>query len=144
MKNEKKAVSREVAISEFAKFLRKYKAKELRRGIIKESEIGEDYIDAIEAIEDGLLVFDDKNHPKYTLREPLGGADSELGAKEIVFRSRIRPSERANVMSGLDVAKDQGKFTLRYLAFITGLAVLELDKLNSDDYDVINQVSSVF
>lgn len=140
---DKKAISEELAVEEFTKFLKKYKAKEIRRGQLKLSEIKEQYIDAIEAIQDGFLTFDDKNHPTYRLREQIGD-NTDTATTVVDFRTRIRPSDRANVMSGLNVEKDQGKFTLRYIAFITQLPIGELDKMNDDDYDAINQICSVF
>lgn len=139
-----KKVDEKVAIETFTKFLKKFKAKELRRGEISEVDIKDDYIDAIESIQDGFLIFDDKDHPSLTLRKPLTTGDDETAVKEVTFRTRIRPSDKANIMSGLEVQKDVGKFSLRYAAYITQLSIKELDLLDRDDYDTIQQVCSVF
>lgn len=137
-----KSVSKEIAVGEFIKFLKVHKAKELKRGKIKEIEIPEEYPDAIEAIMDGRMVFDDKSHPTLKLKEPL--KDEAETIAEVSFRKRIKPSERANVMSGLNIEKDIGKFTLRYLAYLTQLSIADLDRMHGDDYDTINQLGSVF
>lgn len=137
-----KAVSKELAVSEFMKFLKVHKSKELKRGKIKEVDIPEEYPDVMDAVMEGRLVFDDNHHPTLKLKEPL--KDDAETISEITFRNRIRPSERANVMSGLNIEKDLGKFTLRYLAFLTQRPIADLDRMHQDDYDTINQLSSVF
>lgn len=145
-KNENKAISSEVAFSEFKKFLEKYKSKEIRRGSLTDEKIKEEFIDALEAVEDGLLTFDDKNNPNYKLRVPIEteSKNKELGTYEVGFRTRIRPTVKADLMDGLEVKKQAGKFALRYIAYITQLPIPDLDNMDPDDYDTINQICSVF
>ena len=145
-KNETKAISKEVAISELTKFLQKYKRKEFRKGELTEDKIEDNFPDVIEAIQDGLVVFDDKHHPTLTLRFPIEteNKDKDLGIYEVSFRSRIKPSDKANIMDGLNLQTQQGKYVLKFMSYITGMSGNELDKLDPEDYDTINQISSVF
>lgn len=146
--SSKKVMPQEMAIGELTKFLKKYKKKEFRRGLMTDDKIKEDYVDVIEALEDGYLVIDEKLNLKYTLREPLmpedKNADVSLGIKEITFRSRVKPSAKADLMDGLDVQKQAGKFSMRYISYIIQQPIGILDKLDSDDYDVLSQICSVF
>lgn len=144
----KKVLATDVALEELTKFLKKHKAKEFRRGTIKIDKISEEYIDVLEALEYGNLTFDDKLNPKYTLIEPIlpddKDADASLGIREITFRSRIKPSVKADLMDGLDVQKQAGKFSMRYVSYIIQQPIAILDKLSNDDYDALNQICSVF
>jgi hypothetical protein len=144
--NIKKAMTEELAVEELSKFLQKYKKKEFRKGQITNEKILQDYPDVIEAIQDGLIVFDDKNHLNLELRYPIvaEGSDRDLDTKVVEFRTRIKPTDKANLMDGLNIQTQQAKYVLRYIAYITGLSQNELDKLESEDYDVINQICSVF
>tara|TARA_R110000822_G_scaffold123489_3_gene257895 strand:+ start:5474 stop:5917 length:444 start_codon:yes stop_codon:yes gene_type:complete len=145
-KNETRAISKEVAISELTKFLQKYKRKEFRKGELTEDKIEDNFPDVIEAIQDGLIVFDDKNHPTLTLRFPIEteNKDKDLGIYVVNFRSRIKPSDKANIMDGLNIQTQQGKYILKFMSYITGMSGNELDKLDTEDYDTINQICSVF
>lgn len=144
----KKVLATEVALKELTKFLKKHKAKEFRRGTIQVDKISEDYIDVLEALEFGNLTFDEKGNPKYTLIEPIvpeeKGADASLGIREITFRTRIKPSVKADLMDGLDVQKQAGKFSMRYVSYIIQQPIAILDKFCNDDYDALSQICSVF
>ena len=142
----KKAVSEQQAFTEFKEFLSKYKKKELRRGELTDDMIKEEYRDVLEALESGHLVLASGKPPVYSLQEPLVTEENSgaLNIEKIEFRTRIRPSEKAAVMSGLNVEKDVGKFALRYLAFVTQQPQAILDLLDTIDYDVCNQLASVF
>lgn len=144
----KQVLATDVALKELTKFLKKHKAKEFRRNKIKESDISTEYIDMLEALEFGNLTFDDKLNPTYTLIEPIlpeeKNADASLGIREITFKTRIKPTQLANIMEGIDVAKDSGTFSLRYMSHITGKSIQIIDKFSKDDYDVLNQICSVF
>jgi len=141
-----KKVPTEVAIKDLTEFLKKYKEKEFRRGKMTEDVIEEDYIDVIEAIEDGLLVFDDKMKPTYTLRRPLYGdaEDKSLTINEVTFRARIKESDKNMLMDGLDIKKQLGTYTIKYISFMTQLSMTEVKELEKDDFDVLNQICSVF
>ena len=111
-----------------------------------EDKIEDNFPDVIEAIQDGLIVFDDKNHPTLTLRFPIEteNKDKDLGIYVVNFRSRIKPSDKANIMDGLNIQTQQGKYILKFMSYITGMSGNELDKLDTEDYDTINQICSVF
>lgn len=146
MSNLKKQVSQDVALAELTTFLKKHKQKEFRRNQITEESIKEDYVDVIEAIEDGNLVFDKHLKPVYTLRESLfnEAEDSSLKVTEINFRQRIKPADRNLLMDGLDVQKQIGTYTLKYISFICSLSMIEVKELGKDDFEVLNQLCSVF
>lgn len=145
MENQTK-ISNEVAVKELTAFLQKHKAKDFRRGKMSDEIIREDYIDVIEAIEDGLLIFDEKNSPTYTLRNPLdkGKSDKGLEVSQVTFRSRIREADKNLLMDGLDVKKQMGTYTIKYIAFICQLHMVDVKRLEKDDFDVLNQICSVF
>ena len=142
----KKAVNSNVAIDDLKNFLKKHMAKDFRRGKMTDEKIEDDYIDVIEAIEDGLLVFDDKNKPTYTLRYPLFGnaEDKSLMVTEVTFRSRIKEADKSILMDGLDIKKQLGTYTIKYISYITQLSMTEVKELEKEDFDVLNQICSVF
>jgi|GEM_PF-1724271 len=146
--SKQKVLATEVALVELTKFVKKHKAKEFRRGKITEEQIPTEYIDILESLEDGNLEFDENLNPKYTLMDPVlpteKNADASLGLREITFKTRIKPTSLANIMQGIDVQKDSGTFSLKYMSYITGLSLIMIDKLSKDDYDVLNQICSVF
>ena len=143
--SDKTAVSKEMAIAELTEFLKIHKKKEFRRNKMSQEKIEEDYIDVIEAIEDGYLVFE-KNKPVYKLRNPLfsGAEDQALVVSTVNFRSRIREADRALVMDGLNLEKQRGTYVLKTLSYITKLSMIEVKELEKDDFDVLNQICSVF
>lgn len=141
-----KKVSKKVALVELTEFLKIHKTKEFRRGKMTSEKIEEDFEDAIEAIEDGLLVFDDKKKPVYTLRNPLyiEAEDQSLVVREISFRTRIKEAEKTLVMDGLDVKKQIGTYTIKYISYICQLSMTDVKQLESEDFEVLNQICSVF
>ncbi len=145
-KDENKTkVDFEVAINEVTVFLKKHMAKQFRRGKMTRDVIEEDYIDVIEAVQDGYLVFE-KGKPVYTLRNPLfaKAENKDLTVKMVNFRSRIKEADRALVMDGLDLEKKRGTYVLKTLSYITQLSMTEVKELEKDDFDVLNQICSVF
>jgi hypothetical protein len=144
--NKGAKVSNEVAIKEVTDFLKKHKAKDFRRGKMNQALINEDYIDAIEAVEDGLLTFDEKMKPTYELRNPLytDKADAALHIKKVGFRSRIKEADKNLLMDGLDMKKQMGTYTLKYIAYICQLHVADVKNLEKDDFETLNQICSVF
>ena len=142
-KNEKTPISEDVALKEFTQFLSKYKKREFRKGTMTKDRIFEDYPNVIDAIMDGLLTFKD-NVPVLTLREPIDAGDDDFALREITFRTRIRPSDQARIMDGLNLQTQQAKYVIKFLAYVTGLAQGEIDLLDKEDYDTINQLASVF
>lgn len=139
-KDTKEVISKEVAIEEIRNFLNKYN----RRQDFSDSKIEEDYPDALEAVQLGLLVFDDKKVPLFTLETPIKDDDNEVVLKQVSFKTRIKPSTKANLAEGIDLRKQAVKYSLNVVAFIIDQPKPMLDKFEPFDYDVIQQVSSVF
>lgn len=149
MKPEQKKevkISRDVALEELTNFLKKHKSKEFRRGKMTPLKIEEDYIDVLEAIEDGLLVFNEHGVPVYELRTPLvdQAGNLDTAVKSVTFRQRIRESDKTRVMDGLDIEKQRGTYVLKLIGFITQLQKSDYDRLEKEDFDVLNQICSVF
>ena len=92
----------------------------------------------------GLLYFDDSMKPSYVLKYPIKNEEGEDSITQIDFRTRIKPNDLANVMKGLDIAKNQIEYTLRCLSYINKQNKAMLDKFEKFDYKVIEQVSTVF
>ena len=138
-------VDSEVAKKEVLAFVKKYRAKEFRRGTLTAEKVNEEYIDTIEAVEDGQLVFEN-NKPKYTLEEPLwpNAEDKALTITSVSFRSRIKEGEKTEVMNGLDIEKERGTYVLKLISWITQLSVKDVKELGKVDYNVLNQICSVF
>lgn len=145
-KIEKKVVTREVALKEVVSFVKKYNPKDFKRGKLDAAKVEEEYLDTIEAVEDGLLVFNDKSVPTYTLEEELfpDAKDEALKIKVVNFRSRIKEADKALVMDGLDIKNQTGTFTLKTMSYISQLSMTEVKSLGKEDYNVINQICSVF
>ncbi len=143
---KKKALSQEAALSELKKFLSKHKSKELRRGQLSDEKIKEDYVDVLEAIEDGFLVFDEKSNPVYTLQHPLfeNSDNPDLVVKQVNFRTRIKAADKTLVMDGLDFEKQRGTYVIKLLSYITKLNMGEVKELENEDFLVLNQICSVF
>ena len=126
-------------------FLKKYQPRNFKRGKFKKEKIEEDYIDAIEAIEEGRLVFNKNGVPVYDLENHLHLDNKDVDTiKKVNFRSRIKQADKARVLNGIDVEKQQGDYTLNMLSYITQLAVADISFLDTHDYNVLQQVSSVF
>lgn len=140
-----KKISSEVAFQELKDFLKPHLKKEFRRGKMTKEKIEEDYVDVLEAIEDGYLIFDGKK-PIYTLREPLfsNAENKENIVKTVNFRQRIKEADRALVMDGLDLEKQRGTYILKLLSYITQLSMTEIKELEKEDFNVLNQICSVF
>lgn len=139
----KKAISTEMAVEELTVFLKKHKKKDFKRGRISEDDIKKDYIDAIEAIEDGFLVFKNGN-PVYRLQEPLVNSEGATILKEVVFRSRVKQADKMMVMNGLNVSEESGTYLLKLMALGTQISIAEIKQLEKDDYKVLDQINSVF
>ena len=132
-------ITKEQAIQEIQKFVEKYDDKKKL-----DWEVENDYPHVIEAIMLGLLYFDDSMKPSYVLKYPIKNEEGEDSITQIDFRTRIKPNDLANVMKGLDIAKNQIEYTLRCLSYITKQPKAMLDRFEKFDYKVIEQVSTVF
>lgn len=144
-------VNNKVAFEDVKKYLQKHLKKEFRRGQMTDSKIEDEYFDMIEAVEDGLLVFDKQGKAVYELREKLDkDADgnklenSDLIITKVNLRGRVKAADKHILMDGLNVQKQLGTYTLKIISHITGLSVVDIKRLEKDDFDVLNQLCSVF
>lgn len=146
-KTQTPKVSKELALKELTAFLQKWKPKEFRRGTLTPEKIEEDYIDVLDAIMEGHLMFENLS-PVYTLIQPLFGeaTDESLRKTKVTFRSRINQLEKLEVMDGLDPEKQRGTYVKRLVQYVTQLSATEIKKLGEckEDFDVVNQIASVF
>lgn len=130
----KSKMTEEMAVEEFYGFISKWKK---RPGT--QEEVATGYIDCVDALMDGRLVINENKEPVYTLSKPVGDKS------EITFKTRIKPSDAANIADGFDVQKQRAKYGLRMICHVAGIATVnELDMLEKDDYDVVSQLSTVF
>lgn len=127
------------AILEVQNFVKKWDSK-----LKKEWEIKDDYPNLLQAIQFGLVSFDKDLKPVLKLKDPVLNDKEEVALGQIVFRTRIKPQELANVMKGLDISKNQVEYTLRCFAFLTGQPIAMIDKFSKFDYKVVEQLSTVF
>ena len=140
-----KKVETSVAIKEVTNFLKQHKVKEFRRKKMTEAKIKKDYEDVIEAVEDGLLIFE-KGVAIYDLRNPLCNAKGEevVKDKKVKFRARVRPSDKLNVLNGINIEQQHGDYVKSQLSLASQLELAYVEMLSSEDYDVITQIASVF
>lgn len=137
---KKTAVSKEVALTELEQFVNRF----VKKPVAKE-EMEETYPDILEAIMDGFLSFDGTGLPVLKLKDPIKFKDSDdVHISEINFRTRIKPTTLADLAKGLHPQKEVFTLQLRMTAYIIDQPVAMLDKFERYDYDVINQVATVF
>ena len=142
-KNEKQ-VATEVAMQELTVFLKKHLPKEFKRGKMTEEKIEEDYIDVLESIEDGNLVFDEHGKPVYTLTSPLKNDEGQDSVTSVTFRARIKGADKTMLMNGIDPKKQLGDYMIKVISHMTQLTGNLVKKLEKEDFDVLNQICSVF
>ena len=132
-------VSKEIAIKEIQKFVLEHD------GAKKEDwQIENDYPQMLQAVQEGNLVFNDKMIPKLTLKEAIMNTEGEESVSEIDFRTRIKPTQLAEIMKGVDLGKNQMEYSLRVISYLTKQPRAMLDKFGKFDYKVIDQISTVF
>lgn len=134
-----KAISKEVALDDLEKFVNHYSKKSVERNVLSES-----YPDVLEAIQDGFLSFDDNQTPKLKLKHPIKGEEGAVVLDSLDFKTRIKPSDKANIGKGISIAADILTYQLRLTSHIIGQPIAILDKLSTYDYDVVSQVCAVF
>jgi len=144
MKKENK-VSREVALNELVEFVKSHKGKFFKRGILDRAKVEEDFIDALEAMEEGRLTIEE-GKVSLSLLEPISIKDGEetKTLDKVILRKRVKRSDVERVTRGVDLQKEQLKAAIKIICLITGLTEKEVDDLNNDDYEAINQIGSVF
>lgn len=145
MKNTENALKKEdviveeVAIKELQKYVETFKHEE-----VEDWKIKDDYPQLLKALRKGLVEFDKDMKPSYKLAFPIKTDEGNIAVSDITFRTRIKPSDLANITKGLDVPKHQFEFIIRSLCYITGETKTMLDKFDWFDYKVIEQISTVF
>lgn len=143
--SKKEVISREVAIKELTEFLKQHLKKEFRNGkTISSEKIEEDYPDVLYAMEDGNLVFVN-GKPEYTLLYPLKNEQGEDSITKVSFRSRIKGADKTILINGIDPKKQLGDYMIKVISYITQIDSNELvKKLEKEDFEVLNQICSVF
>ena len=139
----KQVISTELAVSELKKFLKTHLLKEDRRGKLTDEFIEEEYADVLFAIEEGNLVFVD-NKPVFTLFEPLLNDEGQPSVTEISFRARIKGADKVMLMNGIDPKKQLGDYMIKIISFITQQPQPLVKRFGQQDFDVLNQICSVF
>ena len=132
-------VSKEVAVQEVMDFV------EYHLDVVKKDyEIESDYPQIVKAIEDGRLSFNEKKIPTLVLKEPILNTEGQVSLDTITFRTRIKPTQLAEVMKGVDLQKNQLEYSLRALSYLTGQVRAMLDNFGKVDYKTIDQIATVF
>lgn len=134
-----KKVNKENAIKEIQAFVLKYDERSK-----EDWEIENDFAYLLDAVQDGNVVFDEDLKPKLTLKTPILNEDKEVSVSEIIFKTRIKPLDLANIMKGVDIAKNNVEYILRAQSYLIMQPKAMLDKFGKFDYKVIEQLSSVF
>lgn len=137
-KNE--VISEEIALHELSGFIKKWVKKP-----VSDDKLSEEYPDILEAIQSGNLVIDSETkEPTFTLYSPIKNDTGEVSKSVVTFKTRIKPTTKADLAEGLDLKRQVARYSLVVIAHIIGVTVKELDKFESEDYDVIQQLSTVF
>lgn len=134
-----KKIDKEVALNDLESFVNKFKKKPVDR-----IELEEMYPDALEAIMDGFVSFNEAGVPVYTLKDPIKDDKGEIAITTINFQTRILPTRLAEVAKGLNLQKEALMFQLKITAEIIGKTIGTLDKFSPYDYDAISQIATVF
>ena len=134
-----KVVSKENAIKEIQAFVLKYDERSK-----EDWEIENDFAYLLDAVQDGNVIFGEDLKPKLTLKTPIKNEDGEISVSEINFKTRIKPLDLANIMKGVDIAKNNVEYILRAQSYLIMQPKAMLDKFGKFDYKVIEQLSSVF
>lgn len=136
----KTVISKEVALDELEKFVNFYSKKPFPRVKLEES-----YPDVLDGIMDGLLSFDDKQVPTYKLRFPIKTEDgASVVLSEVSFKTRIKPSTKADLSKGLHPMNEVFAIQLNMLSFIIDQTITMIDKFEPYDYDTVSQIAAVF
>jgi hypothetical protein len=138
MKNT--AVSKEVALDELEKFVNFYSKKPFPKNKLEET-----YPDVLDGIMDGYLSFDEKQVPTYKLRFPIKTEDgTTVVLSEVNFKTRIKPSTKADLAKGLHPQNEVYAIQLNMLSYFIDQSIAMIDKLHVYDYDTVSQVAAVF
>ncbi len=132
-------ISKEVALDELESFINKF----VKKPCLKEN-MEDTYPDVLDAIMDGFISFKEDGVPVFILKDPIKNDAGDISLSEINFRTRIKPTTLADLAKGLHPQTQVFTLQLRMTAYVIDQPVAMLDKFSRYDYDVINQISSVF
>ena len=135
----KTVISKEVALKELESFVNKFVKKPV--GL---DELEETYPDILDAIIEGYVSFDESGLPILKLKDPIKSDSGNIVLSEINFKTRIKPTVLASIAKGIDLKNDALSLQLRMVSHIIDQPIQMLDKFERYDYDVINQISTVF
>jgi len=139
-KQTKAVISEEVAIQELKPFIHKWVKRPC-----KDDQLAEEYTDILEAIKNGNLVIDSvTKEPVYTLVEPIKNDEGNISRSTVEFKTRIKPTTKANLAEGLDLKKQVARYSLVIISHVIGCTVNELDRFDKEDYDVISSIAMLF
>lgn len=130
---------KETAIADIINFVAKWDEKTKT-----EDEILEGYPDMIDALMSGDLTIDENLKAEYRLTTPILNDKQEVAYELIKFRTRIKPTDLAEITKGMNISKQQHLYLLKCMSYITGLPVPTCDKLTKKDYRVLDQISTIF
>ena len=136
MKDSKQVISEEIAINEIKEYLSNF--------VDGEINVKENYSKVLDAVMHGRLVFSDDLIPTYTLLQPLNKG-TEFEKKELVLKTRVKPTDTAHLAKGIDLKNDSVRYSLVLIAHIIGVATInELDNLSKKDYSFVQELAPVF
>lgn len=131
-------ISEDLVLIEMESFLSKW-----IKNVPETEELQSKYPNIFDAFSSGNLSVDEKGVPTYKLLNPITQKDFET--TEIVFRTRIKASTKADLSRGLDLTKEVIKYSNILKAYILGFASHRLlDELSKFDEDLTSEVSALF
>lgn len=136
---KKAVISKEVALKELEQLINRFVKKP-----VSNDKLEETYPDILDAIMDGYLSFDGMGVPVLKLKDPIKLEDGSVLHSEINFRTRIKPLTLANIAKGLNPQTEVFMLQLRMTSFIIDKDVEMLDNFSRYDWDVIQQLATVF
>lgn len=134
----KAVISKEVALVDLENFVNTFAKKP-----VDPKKLEELYPDVLDAIMEGLFSFEN-NIPKLKLKEPIKTDSGEPFLSEIEFKTRIKPSVKAELGKGLSIQVDILTYQLKMTAYIIGQPIAIIDKLSPFDYDAVSQICGAF
>lgn len=134
----KTVISKEVALVDLENFVNTFAKKP-----VDPKKLEESYPDVLDAIMEGLFSFEN-NVPKLKLKEPIKTDSGDVFLSEIEFKTRIKPSVKAELGKGLSIQVDILTYQLKMTAYIIGQPIAVIDKLSSYDYDAVSQICGAF
>ena len=136
---KKAVISKEVALKELEQLINRFVKKP-----VSNDKLEETYPDILDAIMDGYLSFDGMGVPVLKLKDPIKLEDGSILHSEINFRTRIKPLTLANIAKGLNPQTEVFMLQLKMTSFIIDKDVEMLDNFSRYDWDVIQQLATVF